>query len=153
MNDEKHYGIIGVILLIAIVVAVATSVFLYMNEMQEQSHVKEVTPSEFSDMIDNVSCWCSFHIIDVRTPEEYIDFHISNGSTNVPWGDSFRSDMEYFFDEYGDDTFVVYCNKGIKSLEAAQVMYDIGYRDLYSLEGGIERWIQEGYLSYVVIGG
>lgn len=71
-------------------------------------------------------------MIDIRSEEDYEIGHIK-GSLNIP------------LDKLGDITIskekliVVYCNKGISSLQAASILKDKDYK-VYSLEKGFESW-------------
>ena len=42
-----------------------------------------------------------------------------------------------------NDHFVVYCHHGIRSLNAVQYMREEGYKNAFSLSGGIDRWAIE----------
>lgn len=39
----------------------------------------------------------------------------------------------------------LYCTTGYRSKRAAEELYELGYRKLYSLEGGIVAWRKAGY--------
>ena len=81
--------------------------------------------------------------IDVRTPNEYDESHISN-SLNIdiynPQGfmkkiDDFDLSKSYF----------IYCKSGKRSLMACEIMQQFGFNKVYNLEGGIEDWVEKGY--------
>ena len=42
-----------------------------------------------------------------------------------------------------NEHFVVYCHHGIRSLNAVQYMREEGYKNAFSLSGGIDRWALE----------
>lgn len=44
-----------------------------------------------------------------------------------------------------DKPVVVYCKKGGRGALAAATLKELGYRDVYNLDGGILKWITEGY--------
>lgn len=72
-------------------------------------------------------------IIDVRTPKEYNEGHIEN-AINIP------------VEEIGNITYpkdkkmMVYCASGVRSTEAAKVLIDNGYTNVYNLDGGLINW-------------
>lgn len=41
--------------------------------------------------------------------------------------------------------FFLYCTDGYRSKRAAELLYDLGYRKLYNLEGGIVAWKRDGF--------
>jgi rhodanese-related sulfurtransferase len=72
-------------------------------------------------------------IIDVRTPEEFMEGHIDD-ATNVNWlGDHFVSDAEKL-----DKTkpIFVYCKSGARSKKATEKLEELGFKNIYELEGG-----------------
>lgn len=42
-----------------------------------------------------------------------------------------------------DDEIILYCHHGMRSMEAAMMLWDLGYEQVKSLAGGIERWTVE----------
>ena len=72
-------------------------------------------------------------LIDVRTSDEYNREHIPN-AVNIPLDtiDSIGYDK--------DTTIIVYCQSGMRSLEAVKKLVDMGYTNLYNLDGGILNW-------------
>lgn len=79
-------------------------------------------------------------VLDVRTPEEYRESHIP-GSVLVP------------LDQLGiragelpqNETILVYCRSGNRSLEAAYLLDSFGFERVHSMDRGINYWIQSGY--------
>ena len=72
-------------------------------------------------------------IIDVRTSEEYNREHIPN-AVNIPLDqiDTIGYDKE--------TKIIVYCQSGMRSREAVQKLVDMGYTNLYDLDGGLLNW-------------
>jgi thioredoxin len=80
-------------------------------------------------------------ILDVRTPEEFSSDHIDN-AVNVDWlGDSFAAGTEKL-----DKTkpVFVYCKSGGRSQSAVQKMEELGFKNIYQLQGGILKWDAAG---------
>jgi len=79
-------------------------------------------------------------MLDVRTPEEYQDGHIP-GSTLIP--------VDQLSARYGelplDETIVVYCRSGNRSLDAVYFLETIGFKRVHSMDRGINNWIRNGY--------
>ncbi len=79
-------------------------------------------------------------ILDVRTPVEYEMSHI-DGSVNVNvQDDSFEALLEAMDP---NKTYIVHCTKNPadgRSNRALETMKSLGFKDLYSLEGGYIAW-------------
>ncbi|WP_026692917.1 rhodanese-like domain-containing protein [Peribacillus kribbensis] len=74
-------------------------------------------------------------LIDVREPNEYEAGHIL-GARNIP-----MTQMKMRLKEIRPDKPVyLYCQSGIRSGRAAQMLYRKGYKDLYHLKGGFKQW-------------
>ena len=80
-------------------------------------------------------------VLDVRTPEEYAESHLP-GAINI------NVEGAGFEDAVGDlseDAPVfVYCRTGRRSANAITIMQDLGFSELYNLDGGIVDWIHAG---------
>jgi len=79
-------------------------------------------------------------LLDVRTVEEWQAGHIP-GATLIPLGQLQDRSGEL----PGDEPILIYCRSGNRSLQALNYLKDIGFGDLYSMDGGINTWIAAGY--------
>jgi len=72
-------------------------------------------------------------VIDVRSIDEYNSGHIK-GSINIPLDiiDTVTYDK--------NTTLIVYCATGVRSQEAVNKLSDMGYTNLYNLDGGLLNW-------------
>lgn len=78
--------------------------------------------------------------LDVRTPAEWNAAHVP-GSTLLP-----LEDLEDRAGELPRDLeLVVYCRSGDRSAQAARILMDAGFSDVYSMDGGLNDWIAAGY--------
>ena len=78
-------------------------------------------------------------VLDVRTKEEFEDSHIV-GAYNIP-----VSELEQRLNEIPKSApIVVYCKSGTRSRQAAEILANKGFKEIYDLLGGIESWIKEG---------
>jgi thioredoxin len=79
-------------------------------------------------------------LLDVRTPEEYIVEHIGNAK-NVNWnGDDFVAKVNSY--DKSKPIFV-YCKVGGRSAQAANKLAELGFKEIYNLNGGIMKWNAE----------
>lgn len=80
-------------------------------------------------------------LLDVRTPEEYREMHIS-GAVNVDWlGSDFISKAEQIINR--SFPVAVYCRSGRRSEDAGRELASKGY-NVVNLEGGILAWVSTG---------
>lgn len=76
-------------------------------------------------------------LIDVRTPEEFAEYHIE-GAKNI---DIFSEDFDEQIQQLDkNEPVYVYCRSGKRSNDAAQKMQKMGFQKIYDLQGGILEW-------------
>lgn len=81
-------------------------------------------------------------ILDVRTLEE-LNSGIIPGASTINFYDS---DFEKKISKIQKDKIVyVYCRSGGRSAKAAQLLIDLGQKEVVNLEGGIMSWKKLGY--------
>lgn len=81
-------------------------------------------------------------ILDVRTPAEYDISHVP-GAVNINVQDDSFLDLAAKLDS--DKTYIVYCTKnpvGGRSMSALAKLEELGFKDLYSMEGGHVAWTE-----------
>ncbi|RLC99540.1 MAG: rhodanese-like domain-containing protein [Chloroflexota bacterium] len=79
-------------------------------------------------------------VLDVRTPEEYQDAHLP-GATLIP-----LEELEARSGELPqNETILVYCRSGNRSLQAVYLLENAGFDRVHSLDRGIKNWIQNGF--------
>ncbi len=110
--------ILGAIILYAI--------FMYFSQKRA---VKPLSQEEF------IKGYRKAQLIDVREPNEYNGGHIL-GARNIP-----VTQMKQRMKEIRPDKPVyLYCQSGLRSGRAAQMLYRKGYRDIHHLQGGFKKW-------------
>lgn len=80
-------------------------------------------------------------IIDVRTPEEVAEGHLS-GSTTINFLNPDFTSQVASLNRKG--TYLLYCRSGSRTRKAADVMRKMGFKHVYMLEGGISAWKEAG---------
>lgn len=95
-----------------------------------------IAPSEYQESfaanVDHI-------LIDVRTPAEFSSGHIP-GAINI----SVETLEQRLSEVSGDVPVVVYCRSGNRSAQAARILANAGYAQIYDL-GGIVDWAAQGY--------
>lgn len=81
-------------------------------------------------------------LIDVREQEEWQQGHIAE-AMHIPLGDIAKRINN---DVPNQQTAVyLHCKAGVRSMHAAQIISELGYSEVYSVDGGIMDWINAGY--------
>lgn len=78
-------------------------------------------------------------LLDVRLPDEFASGHIA-GSINIP----VQVLAQRLEELPRDRPIVIYCRSGNRSAQAARILAEVGFTDLYDL-GGIIDWTAAGY--------
>ncbi|MBT8320843.1 MAG: rhodanese-like domain-containing protein [Eudoraea sp.] len=78
-------------------------------------------------------------LLDVRTPEEFAEGHLE-GAVNMDW---YQANFAKQLEAIGKgDKVYVYCKKGGRSAEAANLMDSLGYKKVVDLAGGYDAWLE-----------
>ena len=120
--------------------AIITWLFLGIAAAQTNAF-KDIAPKEASELIKKNSGNPNFVIMDVRTPEEYMEGYIEN-SVNINYlGKTFRNEVLKL-----DRTkiYLLYCRSGRRSKEVQDIMKGLGFKEVYNMPGGILQWQAEG---------
>lgn len=94
---------------------------------------KDISPLDVKSIIDSSS---DTLIIDVRTPEEFKQGHLVK-SINIPL--QILKETITAKNINKSTKIVVYCQSGIRSRNAAQILESLGYKNVFSL-GGLNNW-------------
>lgn len=123
---KKKGATLVTVLLIVLGAIIVYSVVTY---LMQRKMVKALTEEEFR------AGYRKAQLIDVREPDEYAAGHIL-GARNIPLT-QLRLRMKEL---RKDQPIYLYCQSGLRSGRAAQILYRKGYRDLYHLKGGFKQW-------------
>jgi rhodanese-related sulfurtransferase len=80
-------------------------------------------------------------IIDVRTPEEVAEGHLTDATTVNFLSPDFTSQVAGLNKK---GTYLLYCRSGSRTRKAADAMQKMGFKHVYMLEGGINAWKEAG---------
>lgn len=102
------------------------AIFMYFSQKRA---VKPLSQEEF------IKGYRKAQLIDVREPNEYNGGHIL-GARNIP-----VTQMKQRMKEIrADKPVYLYCQSGLRSGRAAQMLYRKGYREIHHLQGGFKKW-------------
>ena len=98
-----------------------------------QTITKKVSQAEFSELMKKSGA----QLIDVRTSREFSNGFIE-GAKNIDYnGDSFEKQIKKL-DK--NKPVLVYCAAGGRSENAAELIKEWGFKEIYDLEGGYNAW-------------
>jgi rhodanese-related sulfurtransferase len=111
--------------------------------------VTEVVPDRAQQVIEEAPA--GLVVLDVRTPEEFAEGHLT-GAVNV----------DFYAADFGDRLaeldptlpYVLYCRSGNRSGTTAEMMTELGFEEVYEVDGGILAWAAAGHaVNDGVLGG
>ncbi|OGT31805.1 MAG: hypothetical protein A3E87_02395 [Gammaproteobacteria bacterium RIFCSPHIGHO2_12_FULL_35_23] len=103
-----------------------------------RSNIKQVAVEE---LLAKLQLADQFYLIDVREDCEWQAGHIKN-ALHLSKG-VIESDIEAKIPDL-EAEIVLYCRGGLRSLLAADALQKMGYKQIFSLAGGIYNWVEQG---------
>lgn len=95
------------------------------------SDFKRLSASEAKTLIDDKGA----NLVDIRDEQSFQQSRIEN-AVHLD-----NTSLQAFIETADPDKpLVVYCYHGNSSLSAAQFLYEKGFEDVYSMDGGFEVW-------------
>ena len=109
-----------------------------------KTDLKSISVDDLKLKLDDLDAY--IFLIDVREPDEH-NFGYIPSSLNIPAGlvifnignDAFWESEMMYKPELSDE-IIVYCKKGKRSVLAASLLKQIGYKKVTYLEGGWKKW-------------
>jgi molybdopterin/thiamine biosynthesis adenylyltransferase len=101
-----------------------------------KAQIREVNPAEAERLVEGGAL-----LLDVREPDEYEQGAVP-GSIHIARG-HLESQVENRVPEH-ERPIVVMCAGGTRSAFAAKTLAELGYDDVVSMEGGFNKWKDEG---------
>ena len=103
---------------------------------EAKAEIRETDPAGAESMLAEGAV-----LLDVREPDEFEQGAVP-GSVHIPRG-NLEPNVENRLPEK-DAPVVVMCAGGVRSAFAAQTLQEMGYGDVVSMDGGFNRWKDEG---------
>jgi rhodanese-related sulfurtransferase len=98
--------------------------------------VSKITVSDADKLISENVGNQDFVILDVRTPDEYTARHIA-GAIDISYESAqFKNDVNKLD---RNKQYLVYCQTGVNSAAAAQIMAGLGFKDVQDITAGMPR--------------
>lgn len=103
---------------------------------------KKIENMEATAFAEKIKATPNAQILDVRTPEEFTSEHIDN-ALNINWlSNDFVTNTEKL--DKSKPVFV-YCKSGGRSAKATAKLEELGFKEIYELQGGILKWNAAGF--------
>jgi len=102
---------------------------------QKPDYVKTISADELNRVLQNADIF----LVDVHTPQQR---HIKGTDLFIPY-----DDVAKYQDKLPQDKntpIYLYCEGGPMGNAAARSLYELGYRNLFNLEGGAKAWRKAG---------
>ena len=108
-------------------------VMLFLSACSQTNNYKEVNSQQFQQLLATGNGI----LIDVRTESEFSNGHIANaGNLNI-YSSDFRRSLLLL---PKDQPIYLYCLSGNRSVMAAKILVENGYKDVYNLQNGMMEW-------------
>ncbi len=99
-------------------------------------YLKVITAAELNKTMQNGDIF----LVDVHTPEQR---HIKGTDIFVPY-----NEIEKYQNRFPSDKnapIYLYCKSGPMANAAAHALYELGYRNMTNLDGGMDAWRKSGF--------
>jgi rhodanese-related sulfurtransferase len=138
-----------VVLLIALPIMISAQTIKTKQQVLSEikTEITQISPEQLKIKMD--SSKQELVLIDVRTDRERDAGYIS-GSVWIPSG--FLEMKIQDICKNAETEIVVYCRGGGRSMLAAKALQQLGFKNVFSLEGGINAWGSKGYSLYNFLG-
>lgn len=103
---------------------------------KQDSNIKLIDSEELKTILQNDDV----QFVDVRTQAEFGENYIK-GAENIVFDGNFQNKIDQL-DK--DKPVVVYCRSGRRSAASAKILEENGFNEVYNLDGGILKWINDG---------
>lgn len=124
----------------AIILLVGVGAFILVKPNNDQATQGAPLPPEISVDQAYAKYQEGTFFLDVRTPEEWVEYHAPN-STLIP-----LDELETRLSEVPQDQeVVVVCRSGNRSQVGRDILLKAGHSQVTSMAGGLSTWRQAGY--------
>ena len=121
-----------------LLIYITTICFLNSCLSSSEKKVSDISAVDFSSkIITNPGI-----ILDVRTVDEINNGHIENASFIDFYDENFNEKAAWI---NKDLPVYVYCHAGGRSKKAAEILIDLGQKEVYNITGGYSEWNDNGF--------
>jgi rhodanese-related sulfurtransferase len=105
-------------------------------QFQKPDYLKMLSPAELHQIMQNEDIF----LVDVHMPQQR---HIKGTDLFIPY-----NEIEQYKDKFPGDkntAIYLYCEGGPMGNAAANALHELGYQNLFNLEGGARAWKKAGF--------
>ena len=125
--------------LLLLILALSVLVTACSSDTTTQS-IELVSPADAAQVIADDPA--GLVVLDIRTPEEFNEARLADAIMVDFYADDFADQLDTL-DK--DVPYVMYCRTGNRSSDAVKTMKDLGFVEVYEIDGGIANWYEQGY--------
>ncbi len=103
------------------------------------TEIRVISPEEVNDAVYGGE---PQQLVDVRTLEEFNNGHLANAQNICVTDDDFQKKL---VDLDKNKPVYLYCRSGKRSAKAAKLMKELGFKEIYDMEGGYTSWEEHGF--------
>ena len=133
MTFGLNRKLMGLVFALLLVVAACSS-------SSDTATIDLVSPAEAAQVIEDDPT--GLIVLDIRTPEEFDEVRLAD-AVNVDYYDADFADQLDALDK--NDPYVMYCRSGNRSSDAVKTMKELGFVEVYEIDGGIVNWYDSGF--------
>ena len=104
------------------------------GKAQKNKNGSSIPATEFSQKLDQTK---DAQLVDVRTSGEFRNGHLKN-AMNINWTAGDFAEKAKALDK--DKPVFVYCMSGPRSSAAAEKLTEMGFKNVYEMQGGMMKW-------------
>lgn len=101
--------------------------------------VRVISPEELKEAVYDSN---PHQLVDVRTVEEFREGHLKNAQNICVTDDDFEKNV-LKLDK--NKPVYLYCRSGKRSAAAAKILKDLGFKEIYDMEGGYLNWKNQDF--------
>ncbi len=106
----------------------------------ENGIFKDISPMQANEMIQDCGHDQDVTVLDVKTEPEYLNKHLSSSTHMDFFSSTFKDDL---FELDKDKMYIIICKIGLRSEIAMNLMKKMGFKEVYNVLGGDDRWEAE----------
>lgn len=107
--------------------------------MHKEPIIQTISVAELKKHYDNDTNFC---LIDVRELNEWQEIHIPKAIHICK--DDLKENIQKNVLEHTTPIYL-HCRSGVRSIQAAKTLLELGYKNVFSVDGGIIAWASAGF--------
>ena len=115
-----------------------TLTFIGCKEKSTAREIRVISPQEIHDAVFDSQ---RHQLIDVRTLEEFNEGHVQNAQNICVTDADFKEKISKL-DK--NEPVYLYCRSGKRSAKASEILKEMGFKEIYDMEGGFLEWQGQG---------